>query len=307
MGGGAVKLRSSCATVKRVDSLLIEVAARREEQGRSVLGRVRRAGVQRIRQVDARRRPLPDFLIIGAQKAGTTSLHAYLCEHELVSPPSTKEVHFFDNSYPQGLNWYRAHFDRGRAGQLTGEATPYYLFHPAAPERVAREIPACRLIVLLRDPIDRAYSHHHHEMVLGFEELSFEEALASESARLAGEEQRILHDPGYNSFAHQHHSYRARGRYAEQLARWLELFDSDRILILAAEDLFAEPERIVLEVQEFLGLPPHRPRDLTAKNARSYAPIPESLRRRLDEEFQPHNKRLYEMVGRDFNWGRSGC
>jgi hypothetical protein len=157
--------------------------------------------------------------------------------------------------------------------------------------------------MLLRDPIDRAFSQHHHETVLGFEDVPFEEALALEADRLAGEEQRILKEPGYNSFAHQHHSYRARSRYAEQLERWFGLFDRNQILILAAEDLFAEPERVVSQAQEFIGLPPHRPRDLTAKNARSYTPIPGPLRARLREEFAPHNARLYELVGRDFGWG----
>jgi Sulfotransferase domain len=302
-GGGAVKLRSSCATVKRVDSLLIEVATRREEQGRSVFGRSRRAVAHTARRLDAGRRKLPDFLIVGAQKAGTTSLHAYLCEHDLVSAPSTKEVHFFDHAYARGLGWYRAHFERSQEGRVTGESTPYYLFHPGVPSRVASDMPDCRLIVLLRDPIDRAYSHHHHETVLGFEDLSFEEALASEADRLAGEEQRILAEPGYRSFAHQHYSYRARGRYAEQLERWLEFFDRDQILVLAAEDLFAEPGETVSRVQEFIGLPPSRPRDLTAKNARSYAPISATARARLQEEFAPHNARLYELLGRDFGWG----
>lgn len=267
------------------------------------MGRARRAAGHAARRLDSHRRALPEFLIIGAQKAGTTSLHAYLCEQAAVVPPSTKEVHYFDNAYPCGSGWYRAHFQRRREGTITGEATPYYLFHPAVPERVARDLPGCRLVVLLRDPIYRAYSQHHHECVLGFEDLPFEEAVESEPGRLAGEEQRLLTEPGYRSFSHQHHSYIARGRYAEQLERWFAAFDRNRILILSAEDLFADPERLVSQVQDFIGVPRHRPRDLTPKNARSYPPISDSLRTRLRGEFAAHNERLYELVGRDFGWG----
>jgi hypothetical protein len=273
------------------------------EIGRSKLGGVRRSGEHALRRASVARRPLPSFLIIGAQKAGTTSLHAYLCEHPRVAPPVTKEVHFFDHEFGRGLGWYRAHFPRAtEAALLGGEATPYYLFHPAVPARAASSLPDCRLIVVLRNPIDRAFSHHNHERSLGFEQLGFEGAIAAEAGRLAGEEERLLADPGYRSFAHQHHSYLSRGRYAGQLERWFEHFDRDRVLILSAEELFAAPEGAVRDAQEFLGLEPRMPTDLTAKNARAYAPIGNEMRVRLREEFEPHNRRLYELAGRDFGW-----
>ncbi len=256
-----------------------------------------------MRRADAGRRPLPDFLIIGAQKAGTTSLHAYLSQHPDVTPPVTKEIHFFDKEFQRGSDWYRAHFQRAKGpATITGESTPYYLFHPLAAERVASTLPECSLIVILRDPIYRAFSHHNHERALGFDQLSFEEAVAAEPERLAGEEARLLSDPRYRSFAHQHHSYVSRGRYAEQIERWLEHFDRDRLLVLSAEDLFAEPVRVVLEAQEFLGLSPQEPADVSAKNARSYAPISAAMSAGLGEAFEPHNRRLYRLVGRDFGW-----
>jgi hypothetical protein len=288
--------------VKRVDSLLGPVETRRIEWGRSALGRVRRGTTHALRRLDSARRELPDFLIIGAQKAGTTSLHSYLCEHPSIIAPTTKEIHYFDHAYGRNLGWYRAHFGRRRPGRLSGEATPYYLFHPAVPKRVAGDLPGCRLIVLLRNPIDRAYSQHHHESVLGFEDLPFEVAIEQESTRLAGEQERILADPDYSSFSHQHHSYLARGRYAEQLERWLECVERDQVLVMSAEDLFGDPGTVVSQVQDFLDIPCHRPGDLTAKNARSYAPIPAHLRERLRAEFAPHNERLYALVGRDFGW-----
>lgn len=271
--------------------------------GRGTLGRARRSGEHVMRRMSVAGRPLPSFLIIGAQKAGTTSLHAYLCEHSRVVPPVTKEVHFFDHEFHRGLGWYRAHFKRAsKPGALGGEATPYYLFHPLVPVRTATALPDCRLIVVLRNPIDRAFSHHNHERALGFEQLGFERAIAAEPGRLAGEEERIFADPAYRSFAHQHHSYLSRGRYAEQLERWLACFDQDRVLVLSAEELFAEPGAAVRDAQEFLGLEPEMPPDLTAKNARAYAPIDAATRAALREEFDPDNRRLYELVGRDFGW-----
>ncbi len=273
------------------------------EIGRRRLGRARRSGEHALRRVSAGSRPLPAFLIIGAQKAGTTSLHAYLCEHPRVLVPATKEVHFFDHEFHRGPGWYRAHFKRAAGAEmLGGEATPYYLFHPQVPDRAAALLPECRLIVVLRNPIDRAFSHHNHERALGYEQLGFAAAIAAEPNRLDGEEERLLADPAYRSFAHQHHSYLSRGRYAGQLERWFERFDRERVLILSAEELFAEPEGAVREAQKFLGLEPLRPADLSAKNARAYAPIDAEARAELREEFDPHNRRLYELVGRDFGW-----
>ena len=168
---------------------------------------------------------------------------------------------------------------------------------------MASTLPQCRLIVILRDPVDRAFSHHNHERALGFEDLSFEQAIEREPTRLAGEEERILEDPSYHSFAHQHHSYLARGRYAEQLERWLEHIPPERLLVLSAEDLFVEPVVVVAQAQDFLDLPRETPADLSAKNARAYTPIPERTRVSLSERFAADNQRLYELVGRDFGWG----
>jgi hypothetical protein len=246
---------------------------------------------------------LPAFLIIGAQKGGTTSLHEYLGEHPDVSPPVTKEVHYFDHAYHRGEGWYRAHFHpAGHASEICGESTPYYLFHPLVPELVARDLPGCKLIVILRNPVDRAFSHHNHERALGYEDLPFEEAIARESERLRDEEARIRADPRYQSFSHQHHSYLSRSRYAEQLEGWFRHVDRDRFLILGAEDLFEDPRLALVRTQRFLGLQPIEPRDLTARNARSYSPIEDDLRDRLNEALEPHNRQLYELVGRDFGW-----
>src|SRR5437773_8026085 len=184
-------------------------------------------------------RPLPDFLIIGAQKAGTTALYSYLRRHPHVTGPSWKEVSFFDRHYTRGEAWYRGNFPnviRAR-GALVGEASPSYLFHPLAPERVAALVPDARLITLVRNPVDRALSHYHHEVALGREPLAFEEAIDAEPERTRGEEERLVGEPGYFSHAWWNYTYLARGRYAEQLERWLALFPPDQVLVLASYDL----------------------------------------------------------------------
>lgn len=265
------------------------------------LSRARLEGRLALRRFGHVKRPLPDFLIAGAAKAGTTSLHAYLSEHPAVSSPIRKEIHYFDLNMRRGEGWYRSHFPADTSA-VTGESTPYYLFHPLVPERVAATLPEVKVIVLLRDPIDRAFSQHNHEVASGHESLSFERALECEAERLAGEEARLRADPGHRSFAHQHFSYQARGRYAVQLERWFEHFDRDRFLIIRAEDLFADPAAELAVAQRFLGLDVVLPANLTARNARRYAPIDPALRTRLVKRFRPENERLHQLIHRDFMW-----
>jgi Sulfotransferase domain len=259
-------------------------------------------------------RLLPDYLIIGAQRAGTTSLHRYLVQHPGVRTMlRTKGVHFFDTAYGRGMSWYASRFPtrlaawwvaRRHGVELrTGEASPYYLFHPQVPRRVAEHLPRVRLIALLRDPVVRAYSHYQHEAARGFEPLSFEEAIEAEPARLAGETERMLAEPLYHSFAHQHHSYLARGRYFEQLERWRALFDDRQLLVVSSERFFAEPDHTFQRVLEFLELPAFTPPGGYEKhNGYDYRRMGEGVHRRLVEHFQEPNRRLYESLGDDFGW-----
>ena len=200
---------------------------------------------------------MPRFVILGAQRGGTRSLYEDLTRHPLVQPARTDEVHFFSLFFDRGLRWYQSQFPPLAPGQITGEASPYYLFHPLAAKRLHAMLPEAKLIVLLRNPVDRAYSHFQHEVRQGTEPLSFEAAIAAEPERLAGEEARILEDDTYISFTHQHYSYLGRGRYVEQLRRWLSLFPREQLLILQSEAYFRDPGAIVQQVTEFIGLEPH--------------------------------------------------
>jgi hypothetical protein len=230
-------------------------------------------------------------------------LHEYLAEHPDTGTSAIKEVHYFSlNSY-RPLDWYRAHFPRQGLHQHVFESSPYYLFHPCCPQRVRAIVPDVKLVVLLRDPIDRAQSHHNHECVLGFEMLDFAGALNQERRRLAGEEARLLADPRYHSFAHQHYSYVARGMYDEQLGRWLRLFPREQMLILTSEDLFAEPAYTLHRVQAWLGLAEHTPDRLVARGARSYPRITSDAHDELRNRFFPASSaRLLDLTGIQFPW-----
>ena len=205
-------------------------------------------------------RGLPEFIIVGAQKAGTTSLYAALAAHPMVRAASKKEVHFFDYNYHRGLGWYLRHFPapgRRRAGAITGEASPYYLAHPHAARRIHATVPGARLIAILRDPVDRAishyFSHRFHARKHGQVPLTIEEAFEGEEARVMPELQRMLADEGYESHAFQHFSYKTRGLYAGQLERFFEFFPRDQVLLLRSEDFFARPGEVVSRCHVFLG------------------------------------------------------
>ena len=265
-------------------------------------------------------RLLPDFLIIGTQRGGTTSLHRYLDAHPCVGPAANKDLHFFDRRYHKGLAWYRGHFPtsiekyyaervRGRAF-VTGEASPSYLFHPYAPKRVASAIPHVKLIVLLRNPVDRAYSQYHHAVELGHETIpTFEEAIEAEEERIAREEENILKDEHYYSEQYKHLSYLSKGIYVDQLRVWMDLFPREQFLILKSEDFYTDPAATFKEVLTFLKLPEielqGRKKGFKQYNNNAYSSkMNPTTRKRLVEYFEPHNARLYELLGVNFGWDK---
>ena len=262
-----------------------------------------------LRRATGALRLLPDFIIVGAQRAGTTSLYRYLAGHPSVAPASQKEVHFFDLDWDKGLGWYRSHFPlamrraAGGATLRTGEASPYYMFHPHALRRIAAALPRVKLVALLRNPIDRAYSQYHHEVGHGHEPLSFSEAIAREEDRLRDELPRLAADEGAYSFAHQHHSYVARGLYARQLMEIRRAgFADGQVMVLPSEDFFADAPRQFARLLDFLELPAWRPAEFERFHVLRYERMGEAMRDRLRERFAGPNQELYERLGRDLGW-----
>jgi len=262
-----------------------------------------------------RARMLPSFLIVGAQRCGTTSLFDVLSQHPAVfgGMLKRKELHFFDNEYDHGLAWYQSQFPlrararlaaRGAGAPVAFEASPYYMFHPLVPERIDRALPGVKLIVLVRDPVERAYSQHAHQVGLGLETEPFERALELEDARLDGEAERLVADPTYTSRRHWLYSYRARGQYAEQLDRLERIFGRERIHVVDSGDFFTDPGPDYDRVLEFLGLPNHDRPVFTPRNARPRSPMPEKLRAELEEHFRPHDERLAAWLGSKPSWRR---
>jgi len=265
---------------------------------------VLRNGVWAYGWVTSPFRPLPDFLVLGAQKAGTTALYEYLRRHPQISGPSWKEVSFFDRHWARGESWYRGNFPNvaRTRGKHVGEASPSYVFHPLAPRRVQEVVPEARLIVLVRNPVDRALSQYNHEVALGREPLPFEEALDVEEERLRGEQERMAADPRYFSREWWSHTYKARGRYAEQLERWLAVFPREQLLVLPSDDLGSEPARAHAQVLEFLGASPQRLDSYPRVYEREYEPMKPETREGLAAAFEEPNRRLYELLGRDLGW-----
>lgn len=265
-------------------------------------------------------RLVPDFLIIGAQKAGTTSLYNYLQAHPCIATAARKEVHFFDrrSNLNKGLTWYRAHFPT-RVEQfvahhlrlqpfLTGEATPEYLFLPHIPRVVARVLPHIKFIVLLRNPVDRAYSQYQHAVVQGHETRSFEDAINYQWALLGKEQANILQDKDYESYTYMQHCYLMRSIYVDQLQRWMSLFPREQFLILKSEEFYADPAITLKQVLDFLNIPTSesqlKKNEYKPFYANYYSQMGTALRKRLLSFFEPYNTRLYDLVGIDFNWER---
>ena len=262
-------------------------------------------------------RPGPGFIVIGAKRGGTTSLYNYLLEHPSIQPlfpgrRRIKGVHYYDSDYARGLRWYRSHFPLTAVGRhiarpgvspaIAGEASPYYLFHPLAATRLAADYPNVPLIVLLRDPVERAYSHYKERVSNAGETLSFADALAAEPDRLNGETERIIAEPGYRSVEHENHSYVAQGRYLDMLPRWFSLFPREQFHIVFSEDFYADPQRTVNGVWSFLGL---SPATLHSRKRHNFQPAPgiaPQTRQWLEEEFAGHNGDLEQLLGRHVPW-----
>lgn len=272
------------------------------------------AAADQLGQRTASRRALPTMLIAGAQRCGTTTLFKTLLQHpNFLGPTLRKGVHYFDLHHEESLDWYRAHFptksttegvqQRNGAGVVIGESSPYYLWHPLAADRIARALPGIRVVALLRDPVERAYSAHAHELARGFENESFERALDLEPERLAGDEKRLRSGELPRSLAHQHLAYVSRGEYIEQLERMAAAIGRDQLLVLDSADFWAQPEQNWPTVTSFLGLSEHDV-TLSRHNARSRAPMSASLRNKLEDHYTPFDERLAVWWGRTPSWRR---
>lgn len=234
-------------------------------------------GAVRARQLTASRRVLPDFLVIGASRSGTSTLFSMLRDHPDIVAPLRKEIGWFSATRTQPESWYRAHFParaalrarqlaRGRA-PLTFEATPGYIFYPHADRRIVDTLPEAKIVAMVRDPLRRALSQHRHLTRHGEEHLDFVTALRREEERTAEGLRRMREDPDHHDRAAIAHSYIARSCYGEQLSRWVELISTARLHVIVSEHFFADPQGTLQRLVDFLGVARH---EVAGRNA-SYA------------------------------------
>lgn len=190
---------------------------------------------------------LPNAFIAGVQKSGTTTLHHLLDLHpDVFFPRAPQEIHFFDveENFRKGIEWYEKHFRGWKGQRIVAQTSPLYFFEPAVPARIHAVVPQARFIVILRNPVDRAYSHYWHEVKHGAETLPFEEALDREPKRI---------QDGF--YGRRHFSYVSRGEYATQFARFLTFFPKERFLALRFEDLVRDVDEIFRRCADFLEIP----------------------------------------------------
>jgi hypothetical protein len=246
-----------------------------------------------------------NYLIIGAQKCGTSSLYKYLLQHPKIVRAATKEVGFFDKSFHKGTRWYEKQFRHGRLtrkllGMLAGEATPEYLYNPVVPQRVFDSYPDIKLIAILRNPVERAYSRYQHLCREGLETLDFETAIDAEIKVLHGDidNNGLLTNSVPSIF-----KYLRRGIYVDQLALWHSVFPKEQLLILFFEDFKKDPAETTQKVTDFLGLKPHNVNtDKVHLSGGGYEPMKPETRERLTDFFRPHNLRLSDYLGRELPW-----
>lgn len=246
----------------------------------------------------------PDFLIIGAQKAGTTSLYKYIEKYSKnFVPPINKELYFFTEKNHKGINWYEALFANNKK-KKTGEATPDYLFYHKAPERIVEHLPRIKLIVLLRNPIERAYSQFNFQNYTGktraYDPLSFQEAIKEDIYRYKN---NIYTKNDEFNYIYKYFSYVSRGIYYDQLIRWFKFFPKEQILVIKSEEFFKNTETVLEKVFEFIGLDFNDKQfDFKQYNKSSYNELDKKTHQYLEEFYKPHNAKLYKLLNEDFEW-----
>ncbi len=242
-------------------------------------------------------RCLPDYCIIGAQKSGTTSLYSYLALHPQVRPSYVKEIHYYNKHFIEGKKWYRAHFplgplDREKRDFITGEASTMYLHDTESPARMFADVPHIKLMLVLRNPVDRAVSHYHHRVRSGRETRSFDEALKSALLKVKAGEYVSGTETDYLRY----------GCYVEDIKHWLNFFPEEQFRVIQAEALFESPAPIFKEVSDFLGIDYLEPTSSRKFNSGGYKKDDASLRSELEAYFQPFNEALYRLSSVGFKW-----
>ena len=285
------------------------------------------------RKITSRFRMLPSFLIIGGAKCGTTSLYAHLLEHPNILPASMKEVDFFQHIRNTKTSFYRSHFPIKRQNLITGEASALYFVHRLVPKRVHELLPSVKLILLLRNPVEVAYSGFHYMVNLGAQITeNFEDTIKAELKRIEIENEKpefTIENTNYDHYQSAF-SYLRHGIYANYILNWLKLFPKEQLLILHTKELYNNRDNVLDKTFEFLDLPKHRIENRIEKNkidkirplagrqqniyknidsktqtlfnTQDYPEMKPKTRKFLQDFFRPYNEKLFEIIGKRFDW-----
>ena len=268
------------------------------------------------RKMTSRLRSLPDFIIIGVGRAGTTALYSYLIQHPSIVAASTDnnesvaDLHFFEYMISNNIQWYKSHFPilfskskNQKNSFITGEYTSTYIYHPDVPKRIFNLLPKIKLIVILRNPIDKAYSTYQQQFRFGEYTTSFEDTINAEFRRI-----NLNKDfPELNSNNYDFENFVAQniirhGIYADYLETWLKIFDRKQILILNSEDLKNSTKETLHRVFHFLIVSNYDIANTSQVNVGKYPPINKITRKKLIKFFKPHNQRLNKLLDTEFDW-----
>lgn len=263
--------------------------------------------------VEARRGALPSLLICGGSHCGTTPMFQALTAHPAVfGPTGSIGVHYFDLEGERDLDWYRSHFPsqeeidraghRHRGSALCIESSPYYLFHPRAAEQIAEDLPGVRVLVMVRDPVERAHLAHARQQALGREDLAFAEAVDHEDDRLRGEVARLYRDPGYRSHAHRYQSYCGSGEYAPRIERFAALLGRDRVKVIESACLGSSPVSVLADLWDWLGVSWRDVPPLECSPDQSIRELDADLRAELSDRFLAFDMALAPWLGHAPTW-----
>jgi hypothetical protein len=251
----------------------------------------------------------PDFVIIGAQKSGTTSLYHSIVQHPEIITASNKEIHYFCCNYSNGRKWYLEHFPYifpWSKIRITGEATPEYMFLPWAADRLIDLLPKAKLIAILRNPVKRAISHYFHEIRRSpaIEDLPIMEALLAEEDRITIDSRQSEIDEWNDVIMLRRASYKRRGIYHEQIKRFDRYWRSGRLMVINSESFFEDPIKILQQVFSFLEVDPNfQHLNIISRNIGDYQnSISKEVYDYLEDYFKPYNQLLYDYIRQDFHW-----
>lgn len=268
-------------------------------------------GVKQKQMIGYHRYPLnvfrkhPEFIIIGSQKAASTSLHHYLALNSQVQKPPIKETQFFNMNYERGLSYYKSIFPVHKKGMVTFESTPDYLSHPLAPELCHRLLPNIKIIVTLREPVERAFSHFSFVKGYGGEDkkTTFEDALDWESVRIR-EALNLMEFDRYNSAGRlSRYGYRRNSEYEIHIKNWLQFYPIENFYFIDFQDIKKDINKVMKNLCPFLNLPYEKITNTIVSNKSRYnSEIINETAIMLKAYYKEHNQLLFKLISKEFDW-----